>query len=305
MGFAEWSDYLKRLARESRSSQCLQFDACSITEGLVGSMDGYSLPRSKLPWMSMKDWGWKAVVAAASDIAAAGGRPIALSYSVGLSSLEDGIEVARGVGDAAEWLGVRVSKSDFNYSEEGWIDVFVLGETARPVGRVGARPGMYVVQIGHVGVGLAARLVLEGKISLDALSGRLLEETRRPRPPVSAGAAISSCGLAAASDNSDGLAATIWNVAEASRVTVKLDRILVNYEALDLASSAGVEYSEFLYSWEDYNLIAVGWEREAECIIDWCRVNGVACEIVGRVVEGPPAVYFRGEVVDIRGWEWK
>lgn len=254
---------------------------------------------SRLPWMSLSDWGWKAVVAAASDIAASGGRPVALGYSLGVSERGAALEVARGVGEAASWLGLVVGKSDVNRGP-GWIDVAVVGVPGPrgTVSRKGARPGDLLLQVGYVGYGLVAKLILQGKLSLDSAPPEAIEYSRRPKPPIAAGWLLSSCGARASSDNSDGWLVTIASIARASGVAVFLDSVLAPDWAWSYADGLG----DLASSWEDYNIAVAAGEEEAECILHGCKRLGLPCGVVGRFSEGS-GVYLEGRRVEARGWE--
>lgn len=263
------------------------------------NIDGYSMEDSKLPWMSLSDWGWKAVVAAASDIAASGGRPVALGYSLGVPERGAALEVARGVGEAADWIGLIVGKNDVNRGS-GWIDVAVVGVPGPrgAVSRKGARPGDLLLQVGYVGYGFVADLLLKGELSLDYAPREAIEYSRRPKPPIAAGWLLSSCGARASSDNSDGWLVTIASIAKASRVAVYLDEVLAPDWAWSLANGP----DDLASSWEDYNLAIAAGEEEAECILHGCRRLGMPCEVVGYFGEGS-GVYLKGRRVQARGWE--
>ncbi len=296
---------LRLLAGASGSERCLHYDACPVAPGLLVNIDGYSASESLLPWMSLSDWGWKAVVAAASDVAASGGEPLVVFYSVGAPSLGEALEIARGVGEAARWLGAVVAKSDANRCRgDRWIDVAVVGGSPRPVSRRGASPGDYVVQVGYVGPGAVARAVLEGRLTQGDAPPGVLEATRRPRPPVALGPHISRCGASAAADNSDGWGHTLALIAEASGVAIEVERVLVDPEAARALEGLGLDPEEAsLASWEDYSLAVTAPGEAVECILEACKRLSQPCEVVGRVARGGPAVYFRGRRVDAGGWE--
>ncbi|MEB3779172.1 MAG: AIR synthase related protein [Desulfurococcales archaeon] len=296
---------LEELAKITGSTSCLDYDACPGPQGLLYNIDGYSLEDSMLPWMTYRDWGWKAVVAAVSDIAASGGGPLALMYSVGLDSRDRIYEVASGVAEAAEWLGIVVLKSDTNRSRgRGWIDVAVVGETRRPVPRSGAKPGDVVVQVGALGYGALARLALEGILDVRRV-GDSLSYTARPKPPIFMGLSISECGASASSDNSDGWAYTLENVAVSSGVDILLDDLVAEEDVVRVLARAGVDVDKaLLSSWEDYNIVVTIPREKASCVLEACRGNNVKCGIVGRVEEGKGRVYYRGEMVEVKYWSW-
>lgn len=290
---------VRELARILDLGECLHFDACPLGGGLIVNMDGYALRYSKYPFHTLEDWGYRAVAAAVSDVYASGGLPRAILYSIGVDSEDDARAVARGVAHAARELGVRVAKSDLNRAVEPWIDVAVVGFSERPVSRSGAGKGELLVQAGYLGYGLLEKLVYEGRIPLEEAVG-VNGFTRRLPPP--AGPVISRYATAS-SDNSDGWAATLWNIAEASRIRITVEEIHVEPGVARLLSKYGVDLDEAVYSWEDYNIaFTVKASRVGEVLED-CRNAGIPCWVVGEVEEGPPGVVYKGRSVS-RGWEW-
>lgn len=295
----------KVLAEASRSSRCLEYDACPLGEGLIVNIDGYSMSESRLPWTRVMDWAWKSVVAAASDIAASGGRPLAVMYSIGVESVEMAMEIARGVGQAADWLDVEVLKSDTNRCRgDAWIDVAVIGASEKPIPRSGASPGDVVVQIGYTGYGAVAKLILDGVIGRESVDNAVMDYIRRPRPPIKMGPTLPRCSVSAASDNSDGLAYTIASIAEASSVSIALEDPLIDPKVARILEEVTPDAGEAAFnSWEDYNLVATIPSSQVDCILDRCQAMGVPCRIIGEVGRGKGVVY-RGRVIEARGWTW-
>ena len=305
MGFKEWLSRLKLLSRVSGSSWCWGYDACPAVRGLVASIDGYSMGESLLPWMSLEDWGWKATVAAAADVAAVGGRPLHVLYSIGVPSFEDAVKVASGVRDAAGWMGAKVGKSDLNRSRsgDGWIDVAVVGEAATPIGRGGAREGDVVIQAGYLGYGAVEYVALQGLVSVSSIPEPILRYTRRPTPPISLGPYISLCRAHAASDNSDGWAATLASIAVESGVSIKIERLEAPLDVIQALKSLNVDLDEMLLSsWEDYNMAIIAPPDSAKCILKACSRLGYFCKVVGFVESGEPSVYYKDAKVEPRGW---
>ncbi len=294
---------LRKLASIVKGEWCLNYDACPVAPGLVVNIDGYSERESRLPWMSLADWGWKAVIAAASDVAASGGKPLSIFYSVGVRSFRESFEVAEGVAAAADWIGVRVAKSDANRGGEAWIDVAVIGGTARAVPRSGAEPGDVVVQAGYVGPGAVAKEVLSSVIPLEEVPESVLAATRRPLPPVRLGPFIAGCSATAASDNSDGWGFTLSLIADASRVAIDLDTVLVDPGSAKVMEAHGIDpETGGLASWEDYSIAVTASEDSAECLLEACKRLSIPCSIVGRVERGR-GVFLRGRQIEIGGWK--
>ena len=302
MSFTGWLELLRELSRLSGSLEFFDFDAPPLG-GLLVNIDGYEASSSKLPWMSWSDWGWKAVVASMSDVVASGGKPVAVLYSVGAPSRDVVVEVARGVGDACRWANARVLKADTNRSRlDAWIDVAVAGVTLKPISRSGARPGDLLVQVGLLGYGLVASTALRGLIDIGGYP-EAMEYTRRPRINLGVGPKLSECNATAAIDNSDGWAATLQQLSEASKVKIVVEELPATREAVKLIQELNLPEEELLESWEDYNIAVTMPEESVECLLEYCRKENVECHVVGRVESGEN-VYFKGRRVEPKGWTW-
>jgi len=285
--------------------ECVDSDAC-LYGGLLYSIDGYSASESRLPWMSLGDWGWKAVVAASADVVASGGVPYAALYSIGAPRGEDVVEVAGGVGEAARWLGLVVLGGDTNRCSSGdlWIDVAVVGSprTWTPWSR--ARRGFSVVQVGYVGYGFIASLLLRRKLGLDEVPEVVVDYTRRPKPPLRGlPDLMASCGVKAAVDNSDGWARSLWLVAKSSSVGVELRDVLVDPVVEELLKEYRLSLEGVLDSAEDYNIALFAPPESVDCILAGCDKLGHPCEVVGWVTSEASVVRFKGRRVEARGWD--
>jgi len=302
MSFKGWLELLKELSRLTGSLELFDFDSPPLG-GFVVNIDGYEASSSRLPWMSWSDWGWKAVVASMSDIVAGGGRPLAVLYSVGAPSRDVVLEVARGVGEACRWAKVRMLKADTNRSaHDAWIDVAVIGVTLKPIPRSGAKPGDILVQVGPLGYGLVASMALRGLIDIREYP-EAVEFTRRPRINLGVGLRISECNATAAIDNSDGWAATLHQLSEASKVKVVVEELYTTREAVKLLQELKLAEEELLESWEDYNIAVTIPENSLECLLDYCRREDVECHVAGRIEAGE-GVYLKGRRVEAKGWTW-
>jgi thiamine-monophosphate kinase len=285
---------------------CVEADSCPW-RGLLASIDGYSASESMLPWMSWRDWGWKAAVAAASDLAASGGEPGALLVSIGAPSGEAAVEASAGVGEAAAWMGAEVIGGDTNRcGGDAWIDVAVLGALRFWAPRWTARPGDLLVRVGCLGCGALAALALEGRVRLEDLPGGVVEYTRRPRPPLGLAGLLweAGCRPSAGVDNSDGWGEALWSLAEASRVRIVVEVLEATEPALSALEALGLHRPELVAaSGEDYTILLSAPPGEVECILAACRRSGLDCGVIGRVEEGGPAVLYRGSPLPRGGWD--
>ncbi len=286
---------------------CVESDACPW-HGLLAAVDGYSAAESRLPWMSWSDWGWKAAVAAASDVAASGGSVGALLVSVGAPDPRVGVEVAAGVGEAAAWMGATVLGGDMNSCRCGdaWVDVAVIGKRLYWSPRWDARPGDILVRAGPLGYGTLAAAALENKGVLERVTDDILDYTRRPRPPLGLPRvlALEGCPPRAGVDNSDGWAETLWLMAEASRVRLRVDSLEPSSDVRGILESLGLlDPLAIAASAEDYTLLLSIDSKSLECTLSACKKAGVECLVIGEVERGEPGVYYNGKPLPRRGWD--
>src|SRR5437867_1337695 len=193
-----------------------------------------------------EDWGWKAVVANLSDLAAMGAeaRWLVLALTVPdptpVATLE---RVYAGVGEACRAFGVALVGGDVSGSPALSLAVTALGEAERPVLRSGARPGDRLCVTGPLGAAAAGLGLLQrGDRAATDLLGRfpgLAAAHRRPIPALAMGLALARAGATAMIDVSDGLAGDALHLAEASGVGVEVHDATVPL-APGVAEAAGL-----------------------------------------------------------------
>lgn len=221
-------------------------DAAILTASgrLVATVDALvEGPDFRRPWSSGVDLGWKAVAVNLADVAAMGASPRALLLALALPS-ETPVrfveELADGVRMALDQLapGCAVAGGDLSASDTLTITVTALGQlSGAPVLRSGARPGDVVALAGEMGVAARGLEILRQRFraasgealavdpaTLDEGEQRAVAAQLRPRPPVAAGPAAAAGGATAMIDVSDGLAGDATRIADASDVTIDLDR---------------------------------------------------------------------------------
>ncbi len=288
--------------------ECFESDACYY-EGFLYNIDGYSASESLLPWMNLEDWGWKAVVAASSDIVASGGRPLALLYSVGVGEAEEGIDIAVGVGEAASWINVPVLGGDFNRcNKDKWIDVAMIGKGGNVWLRWNtATEDLRVIQVGYLGYGFIAYLILKGVLDIKDVPSIVIEYTKRPTPPIKELAqGLEKCKARAAIDNSDGWAWSLSVVANYSNVGISINEIIVPEDIIEIVRKLNVDRKRLmnllLNSAEDYNYAIFADNESAECLINFLEKNKVPAGIVGFTYRGS-GVKFSGKEIEITSWD--
>lgn len=240
-------------------------DAAVLDGGLVWTIDAQvDGTHFRLDWLAWDDVGFRSFMAAASDLAAMGARPMAALSSLELAADVDDAALealARGQAEAARVVGAPVVGGNLARSATTSVTTTLLGRAERPLLRRGARPGDAVWIAGAVGLaaaGLAACMRTARECMDDARVAPALEAWRRPRARIDDGLAAAAAGASAAIDVSDGLARDAAHVAEASGVTIALDAAAlvahgggalagaaaaVGRDALDLALHGGEDYA--------------------------------------------------------------
>jgi thiamine-monophosphate kinase len=189
----------------------------------------------------LDDLGWKAVAVNVSDIAAMGGRPLHALVTVAGPPDTDLDLLYEGIAAAAHEYQCPVVGGDLAGAGVLVITVALTGTfEGTPLLRSGARPDDVIFVTGRLGLAAAGlRLLKEGK-GASALADRA---HRRPAAQVSEGLAARAGGATAMIDVSDGLAADLAHLADASGVGLALSEVPVADDAtLEEALTGGEDY---------------------------------------------------------------
>jgi len=192
----------------------------------------------------LDDLGWKAVAVNVSDIAAMGGTPAHLLVTVAGPPGTDLDLLYRGIGDAAQRWGCPVVGRDLVNAPVLVVTVAITGSLpGPPILRSGARAGDGIWVTGPLGLAAAGLRALKERGK--GATGAAADAHRRPRPSVPAGLAARAAGASAMIDISDGLAADLGHLADASGVGLDLDAV---------PTAAGANQDDALTGGEDYVL---------------------------------------------------
>ncbi|MGH9124964.1 MAG: thiamine-phosphate kinase [Acidimicrobiales bacterium] len=196
----------------------------------------------------LDDFGWKAVAVNVSDIAAMGGIPSHLLVTVAGPPDTDLDLLYRGIAAAAAEWGCIVVGGDLANAACLVVTVAILGWLpGPPILRSGARPGDGIWVTGPLGLSAAGLRIMKGMEKgadgprPSVAAGLAVERHRRPRPSVAAGLAARAAGATAMIDVSDGLAADVGHLADASGVGLELEHIPVGEGATEDEALAGGE----------------------------------------------------------------
>lgn len=214
-------------------------------------------------WLSLRDLGWRSLMAAASDLAAMGATPVAALSQLGLPESVTRSELgglARGQAAAARAIACPVIGGNISRASELGVVTTVLGQVKRPLLRSGARAGDGLFVSGALGrAALGLRLLQQGQPARSASERSALGAWRRPRALIERGSELVGRAHAAV-DVSDGLAGDADHIASASRVRVVIEaQALLEREPKGFALAAervGESALELmLFGGEDYALL--------------------------------------------------
>jgi thiamine-monophosphate kinase len=226
------------------------------TDMLVGSTD---VP----PGMTVQEAARKAVVATVSDFAAKGVRPRALMVSLGLPAPAKKTTVkaiARGLRQAAREYKCKIIGGDTNQADDLVIDIIGVGITNPKtiVRRSGARPGDIIAVTGPFGKANAGLRILLSKEKKDpAKYSSLVRAVRQPRARLTEGITLARSHATTSSiDSSDGLAWSLHQIAQSSKVGISLYTIPVAAEVESFAKEHRLSVLDLaLYGGEEYELV--------------------------------------------------
>ena len=274
------------------------------TDMLVGSTD---VP----PGMTLQEAARKSVVATVSDFAAKGVRPRALMVSLGLPAPAEKMTVqniARGLGKASREYNCKIIGGDTNQADDLVIDIVGIG-FANPkllVRRGGAKPGDIVCVTGPFGKTSAGLRILVSKLEKDLKKyPSLVKAVRWPKARLAEGTALAKSRAATSSiDSSDGLAWSLHQIAQSSKVGINLHTIPVAADVKIYAKEHRLSALDLaLYGGEEYELVVTikpeGFHDLKKHVPSLTRIGvvekqsfGVKAELAGKRVP-----------VEERGWE--
>jgi thiamine-monophosphate kinase len=227
-------------------------------------------------WCSLRDVGYRATMAAASDLAAMGARPIgALAAIVAPPGMADSDmdDIARGQREACDVIGASIVGGNLSRGEKVSITTTWLGSAARPVLRRGARPGDGLYVCGDLGLAGAGFRALEAK--MDTAPAEALLAWRRPTARIRQGEHMARVATAAI-DVSDGLARDAGHIAAASDARIIIDepalRAVLHPATVAVAQALGLDALDLaLGGGEDYALLCTS----SESVEGWARIGSV------------------------------
>jgi thiamine-monophosphate kinase len=234
---------------------------------------------------SLADLGWKALAVNVSDLAAMGCAASRALVTISGASPPEIDALYDGLAEAAAAFGCGIIGGDLTGGPSLVVSVSVIGDgdvRPGPVLRSGARPDDGIWVTGPLG---AAAAGLRGLRSGAAVPAPLVAAHARPVPRRAEGIAARELGATAMIDVSDGFAADLGHVLDASGVGCSLDEVPV---------AAGATDADALGGGDDYELV---WCARADAgVAEGFAARGLTRPLrIGRCV-GDPGIRRVGHV---------
>ena len=213
--------------------------------------------------LALRDIGWRAMAANASDVAAMGARGVLATIALGVPrgfEADDLRELYRGLSACADENGFAIAGGDLTRSDVLTLAITVVGEVraSNLKLRSAGLPGDVVAVTGELGASRAGLRVLEGRIALDEpLRAQAIEAHARPRARSAEGRWLAaSAHVRAMMDCSDGLSTDLGRLCAASACGAAIDTVPVAPSARAAAEALGENPESFaLAGGEEFELI--------------------------------------------------
>jgi thiamine-monophosphate kinase len=258
-----------------------------------------------LDTITWRELGWKSLAINLSDIAAMGGTP---EYALVALAIPDDTEVGgvtelyQGMLELANRHETAIIGGNICLSPVISITITVTGSgnKDRILRRSAAKPGESIAVTGYPGSAAAGLEMLTKKLMFGAETATYLRNAfTRPVPRIIEGKLLLDHGVAAAIDISDGLAADLGHICEASGVSARIEttRLPLHGALKDKFGERARELA--LGGGEDYELLFTGNNE----IIEKIKADA-ACPvtIIGEITEGSPGTV---NIIDDKGKQIK
>ena len=204
--------------------------------------------------------GFKAISINVSDIVASGGQPKFVLVSLMLPNLEVAYvdRLYKGLLAACRHYRCQIIGGNITRSEKIGIDVFMIGQTKKFVGRAAPTPGQFIFVTGPVGDSRAGLELLSKKKSrLEGFEKILVERHLVPKVDLKIGEYVGT-HAASSLDLSDGLVGDLYQLKGASSIKIKIEEKKIPLSKELLAFCKKYRYDPVKYALiggEDYRVL--------------------------------------------------
>jgi thiamine-monophosphate kinase len=270
-------------------STCVSPDTVIVLKSdmLVQTTD---VPPGMRPWQIAR----KSIVACVSDMSAKGIEPPYLCLiSLGIPSNYPKamiVDLVRGFKTATKEFGVKIVGGDTNRSNELVISCnlagFSTGHCPIPK-RNGAKPGHLVISSGVFGFSSSGlKILLEKASARGRFRYTAIKSVLNPQPRQKFGTCMVKF-LSSSIDSSDGLAASVYELANQSHVDIILDNIPTAKGLQRFAKENGLVVDDLIYyGGEEYEIIATVSKTNLEEVRRLAKKLKLKVYVIGRVEKG-------------------
>lgn len=283
---------------------------------VVANIDGFSIKYSKYYWMDMYDVGWKASTASISDVVVKGIKPWFLIASIGLRrkrSTKVLKDLIRGLKDSAEHHGSYYLGGDLNEGRDEWIDVATVGLAyEHPIPRKnikGINEGDLVLTLGTYGLSGAASHAHYNKVNIKSWN-KIAYFTKRPKVNLEFLNILTELRryVLASEDVSDGLALTLWELAEINNIGFVINNVPIDDEALEYAKTYNLDPLELaFYGGEEYSPVFIVSSKAENVVHKLIKTSYPQLTILGKAISLKKVLMkVRERKIELkkRGWEY-
>ncbi len=254
--------------------------------------------------------GHKSVAVSLSDLAAMGAEPSWISLAISLPNVDEAwvSEFCAGVFELCEFYHVQLIGGD---TTQGPLSITVTAQGYTPIDkqitRSGAKAGDWLYVTGNIGDAALALRYIQGKIEVEErYRAALQDQLDFPKPRILAGQVLREYASAAI-DISDGVAADLGHLCQASQVGVNLivDNLPIS-EALFDSLPAEQAYQLALTGGDDYELLFTVAEDNKVGMETALANTGVPITCIGQLNSSQKIkTLLNGETVcmDLQGFE--
>jgi thiamine-monophosphate kinase len=244
---ARWGDLVQHAGDDAAVLEIAK--GAQLVASTDSSVEGVHFRRE---WLSLPEIGYRATIAALSDLAAMASDPLGLliAATVPAGIVEEIESLADGIGLAARDCGCPIIGGDLNGGDRISLTMTVLGAADPPIRRSGALPGHRVWVTGRLGApGAAVEALLSGELP----SAEHWPRFAHPAARIAEARWLAERGVSAMIDISDGLSSDVRHIAAASGVSVEIevDRIPVVPDVTQSAACVSGEEYELLLTAPD------------------------------------------------------
>ncbi|MDI1495001.1 MAG: thiamine-monophosphate kinase (thiL) [Cenarchaeum symbiont of Oopsacas minuta] len=283
---------ITRIMRDAFKVRTLRNDteyALIDGKGLTVAIDTITASSDIPKGMRLYDAARKSVVACVSDFAAKGIKPqfgvvtITIPSSFTVKSTRD---LASGIASAAKKFDLKILGGDTSFGELS-ISVCLFGYSKNPVGRDGAKIGDGIFATGWFGYSAAGlHLALSRKKPIGLFEIRAKKAFCTPNARLEFGIAASK-HFSSSIDSSDGLAESLYELAQASGKQFLLEKIPTPLGLVEFAKKYRVKSNDLLfYGGEEYELVFTVPQKQWSIIHRLAIKHRVSLTRIGTVRSG-------------------